>query len=505
MIAGLAAAWRSRRSPPCPTRTRTPALPPSIAARLRSSAMRVGFCVRRVLEALVLAELFLHVGRGLVDRRDDGAGRRIGFLAGVQADGAESRVGCELHDPATIHVLISRSPWPTTSPPPAADRRAGVRGALLHTLPGRAIVIGLAVKLAVFARRLAARRACRRFSRVVDTVAGARGRGRRRVLRRPADRAREAPPAVARPPQADPLVHLHRLRPGAAARRVLRCCAASCCSTTSARTWCRAGCARSSDQARLPRAEHGARDSARRRPRRRRHHRAPAGERGASEYPGRLDRRRADRTAPCDGSRDSSAELASAGLARRSTRRPVGARRSAATRARRGSTAPASPACSALLAPPQPPDGAADADTHLLVRARRVSRCAAPGYAVVVDLLVNDAIRAAAAQRDRRRAEERDARSADAATRRASRWPAATAATTRPPAAGADRGLLSSLPSLIEYRDWATGATGTLTVVDAAERRASSTTGSRRRRAASARTLRPGAAARAVRRSAGCS
>src|SRR6202035_2122729 len=35
-------------------------------------------------------------------------------------------------------------------PPPDVDRRQGVRGALLHTLPGRAIVIGLAIKLAVF-------------------------------------------------------------------------------------------------------------------------------------------------------------------------------------------------------------------------------------------------------------------------------------------------------------------------------------------------------------------
>src|SRR5262249_42709068 len=35
--------------------------------------------------------------------------------------------------------------------PVATDRREGIRGALLHTLPGRAIVIGVAVKLAVTA------------------------------------------------------------------------------------------------------------------------------------------------------------------------------------------------------------------------------------------------------------------------------------------------------------------------------------------------------------------
>ena len=39
------------------------------------------------------AELFLDVRRGLVDRRDDGAGRRVGLLTGVDADGREARAG----------------------------------------------------------------------------------------------------------------------------------------------------------------------------------------------------------------------------------------------------------------------------------------------------------------------------------------------------------------------------------------------------------------------------
>src|SRR5436305_339379 len=56
-------------------------------------------------------------------------------------------------------------------PPPAADKREGVRGALLHTLPGRAIVIGLAIKLAVFLIGLAAG-GVPPFVAVVDTVAG---------------------------------------------------------------------------------------------------------------------------------------------------------------------------------------------------------------------------------------------------------------------------------------------------------------------------------------------
>src|SRR3954463_4404948 len=56
-------------------------------------------------------------------------------------------------------------------PPPAADRRAGVRGALLHTLPGRAIVIGLAIKGVVFLIGVASG-GVPPFFAVVDTVAG---------------------------------------------------------------------------------------------------------------------------------------------------------------------------------------------------------------------------------------------------------------------------------------------------------------------------------------------
>jgi sigma-B regulation protein RsbU (phosphoserine phosphatase) len=56
-------------------------------------------------------------------------------------------------------------------PPPAVDRRAGVRGALLHTLPGRAIVVGLAVKLAVILIGLSLG-GVPPFFAVVDTVAG---------------------------------------------------------------------------------------------------------------------------------------------------------------------------------------------------------------------------------------------------------------------------------------------------------------------------------------------
>ena len=69
----------------------------------------------RVLEAFVDAELVLHVGGGLVNRRDDGAGGWIRLLAGVQADGAEPRVATELHDPGTITSsanIAKPAAWP---------------------------------------------------------------------------------------------------------------------------------------------------------------------------------------------------------------------------------------------------------------------------------------------------------------------------------------------------------------------------------------------------------
>jgi sigma-B regulation protein RsbU (phosphoserine phosphatase) len=60
---------------------------------------------------------------------------------------------------------------PPSLPPGTPDRRAGVRGALLHTLPGRAIVIGFAIKLAVWLTGVALG-GVPAFLAVVDTVAG---------------------------------------------------------------------------------------------------------------------------------------------------------------------------------------------------------------------------------------------------------------------------------------------------------------------------------------------
>jgi sigma-B regulation protein RsbU (phosphoserine phosphatase) len=56
-------------------------------------------------------------------------------------------------------------------PPPAGDRREGLRGALLHTLPGRAIVVGVGIKLVVLFIGLALG-GVPQFFGVVDTVAG---------------------------------------------------------------------------------------------------------------------------------------------------------------------------------------------------------------------------------------------------------------------------------------------------------------------------------------------
>jgi hypothetical protein len=51
----------------------------------------------RVLVALVAAELFLNVGRRLVDRHDDRPRRRVGILAGVDADCREPGAIGQLH------------------------------------------------------------------------------------------------------------------------------------------------------------------------------------------------------------------------------------------------------------------------------------------------------------------------------------------------------------------------------------------------------------------------
>ena len=86
-----------------------PVVPPSIAVRLASSAARVGFWVRAYSNPCA-PERILDVGGCLIDRRDDGPGRRVRFLAGVQTNRLEPCIRFQLHDGLTIHGLISRSP-----------------------------------------------------------------------------------------------------------------------------------------------------------------------------------------------------------------------------------------------------------------------------------------------------------------------------------------------------------------------------------------------------------
>ena len=99
---------------PRPDENAMPCSAPSRLASASSSAPagRVGGA--RVVVALVLADLLLHVGRGLVDRRDHGAGGRVRVLARV--DGSASRI-------------------PSAQPSRVRARRSG-RGSIRSRKPG---------------------------------------------------------------------------------------------------------------------------------------------------------------------------------------------------------------------------------------------------------------------------------------------------------------------------------------------------------------------------------
>jgi sigma-B regulation protein RsbU (phosphoserine phosphatase) len=116
----------------------------------------------------------------------------------------------------------------------------------------------------------------------------------------------------------------------------------------------------------------------------------------------------------------------------------------------------------------EPRDSDVDTDTHLLVRGVGYPDSGQPAYAVVVDLLVNEQIRqqlrnetgvelkSVAAVSSTGRRDEKDAQPL-----------AGTDGGDHDAAAALSPGLLNSLPSLLEYRDWNTGAPGTLTVTTA--------------------------------------
>jgi sigma-B regulation protein RsbU (phosphoserine phosphatase) len=104
-----------------------------------------------------------------------------------------------------------------------------------------------------------------------------------------------------------------------------------------------------------------------------------------------------------------------------------------------------------------------DADTHLLVRSVAFPDTPRPGYAVVVDLVVNDRVR-----QELRRDTGVDVRSVTAADSPdpefAKPLPGAAGGHDGQPAVVAESGVMGNLPGTIEFRDWLTGTTGSLTI-----------------------------------------
>jgi len=104
-----------------------------------------------------------------------------------------------------------------------------------------------------------------------------------------------------------------------------------------------------------------------------------------------------------------------------------------------------------------------DADTHLLVRSVAFPDTPRPGYAVVVDLVVNDRVR-----QELRRDTGVDVRSVTAADSPGPEFakplPGAAGGHDGQPAVVAESGVMGNLPGTIEFRDWLTGATGSLTI-----------------------------------------
>jgi phosphoserine phosphatase RsbU/P len=103
-----------------------------------------------------------------------------------------------------------------------------------------------------------------------------------------------------------------------------------------------------------------------------------------------------------------------------------------------------------------------DEDAHLLVRGVAFPDAARPGYAVVVDVLVNDRVRQQLRQET------------GVELKNVVPLPATRPADVRPlrgrPGGDSEArgpgvtGLLANLPSLMEYRDWTTGVSGTVNV-----------------------------------------
>ena len=102
--------------------------------------------------------------------------------------------------------------------------------------------------------------------------------------------------------------------------------------------------------------------------------------------------------------------------------------------------------------------GASDGDTHLLVRSVFFPEAARATYAVVVDLIVSDDVR-----QQLRRDTGVELKTVAAVESEEARPMAGLPHTDAEPETTVT-GVMSSLPSLMEFRDWTTGAPGTLTV-----------------------------------------
>ena len=346
-------------------------------------------------------------------------------------------------------------------PPGAVDRRAGVRGALLHTLPGRAIVIGLAVKIVVFAVRAAAG-TIPTFLAVIDTVAGLAAAvglayfaarlivlAKRRLLWRVRRKLILSYVFIGFVPAlllvafsllcgfllfynfSSYLVQSRLRALGEQARFIAQ--------TTA-----------------LEIQRGGGRDVAAILARRQATFGAQYPDMSIAVVPG-------DRA--CGGTPSGGPPPGGAAAA------PVGAALTSGPwkHVDAPNTIPGwidCPGFSGILAYSHERDaGNDDADTHLLVRGVAFPDSPRPGYAVVVDLLVDDAVREqlrretgvelksvrAARPRDNAAAQPLEARDAGDEHRRVVLNP----------------GILNALPSLMEYRDWQTGATGPMTVTTA--------------------------------------
>ncbi len=113
-------------------------------------------------------------------------------------------------------VLGERRGFPAGSP----SGRESIADLVLHTLPGRALVVGAGVRvLASLAQLVVGPSSLVDAVGAVGTLILLAGLGYftwRLIV------AGEAPAAVARPPEADPVVHLRRAGPGASHHRLLR-------------------------------------------------------------------------------------------------------------------------------------------------------------------------------------------------------------------------------------------------------------------------------------------